>query len=149
MQTPKEIADSFRVLDFHDDTFAGMRVLPVQSRENDTSSVVEIELLQRSDKKPRVLRFVGCVNLRVAMDFDILADNFPINTSGVDADTNPNRIKNLMESQKRDWTISYASGLTTVFMKKLELLEEFVFFRVQFFGGAVEIVAKMYQVENR
>jgi hypothetical protein len=149
MQTPKEIADSFRVLDFHDDTFAGMKVLPAQSRDDTTGSVVEIELLERSDKKPRVLRFIGCVNLRVAMDFDILADNFPINTSQVDADTNPNRMKNLMESQKRDWTISYASGMTTVFMRKLELLEEFVFFRVQLFGGAIEIVAREYQVENR
>jgi|SRR5882724_4090628 len=148
MQTPKEIADSFRVLDFHDDTFAGLKVLPAQLQDAATGSAVEIELLQRSDKKPRVLRFVGCVNLRVAMDFDILADNFPINTSGVDADINPNRMKNLMESQKRDWTVSYASGMTTVFMRKLESLEEFVFFRVQLFGGAIEIVARMYQLES-
>jgi len=149
MQTPKEIADSFRVLDFHDDTFAGMKILPAQARDDATGSVIEIELLHCSDKKPRVLRFVGCVNLRVAMDFDVLANNFPINTSHVDADTNPNRMKNLMESQKRDWDLNYASKMVTPLMKKLELLGEFVFFRLQFFGGVIEIAARTYQVENR
>jgi hypothetical protein len=149
METPKEIAASFRVLDFHDDTFAGMKVLPAQSRGDTASSVVEIELLQCSDRKSRVLRFVDCVNLRVAMDFDVLADNFPINTSGVDADINPNRVKNLMESQKRDWDLTYGSKMVTPLMKKLELLGEFVFFRAQFFGGVVEVVARTYQVENR
>ena len=38
-------------------------------------SVVEIQLLQYSEKKLCSIRFSGCTNLRVAMDFDVLAQN--------------------------------------------------------------------------
>ena len=37
-----------------------------------------------------------CRNLRIAMDFDVLAGNLPPNTSGVDAHTNHNRIRDLI-----------------------------------------------------
>src|SRR5204863_6457099 len=100
-------AESFRQLDFHDFTLVAVRILPGQRRAEVELSVVEIELLQYSEKAPKVIRFTGCRNLRVAMDFDVLAGNFPPNTSGVDAHTNLNRIRDLMQSQKKDCGVEY------------------------------------------
>jgi len=148
MSTLGESAEAFRNLDFHDDTLVGMRVLPAQSRGDGMSSAVEIQLLHDSEKKMRVIRFSGCTNLRVAMDFDVLAGNLPPNTSRVDAHTDPTRMRNLMQSQEKDWGVNYAGTSTSPLTKKLATLDELVFFRVQFFGGAVDVVARGYKVET-
>jgi hypothetical protein len=148
MPTPDTTADAFRRLDFHDDTFVGVKVLPAQRRDEATRSGVEIQLRQYSANTLRVIRFSGCTNLRVAMDFDVLAGNLPPNTSSVDADTNSNRIRDLMQSQKKDWGVDYVGTAVSPLTQKLAALNELVFFRVQFCGGAVEVIAREYQVES-
>jgi hypothetical protein len=148
MPTPEAIAESFRALDFHDDTFVGMRVLPAQRRGEAIRSVVEIQLYKYSETKLRVIRFSGCTNLRVAMDFDVLAENLPANTSGINASTNLNRIRDLMQSQKKDWDVQSAGTAVSPLSKKLAALDELLFFRVQFCGGAVDVIAREYQVES-
>lgn len=80
------------------------------------------------------------------MDFDILAANLPLNTAGVDAHTNLNRMRDLMQSQKRDWGVEYAGTSTSPLRNKLAALNELVFFRVQFLGGVLEVIAREYQV---
>jgi len=147
MPTPETIAESFRDLNFHDDTFVDLRVLAPEAREEGVRSVVEIQLLQYSDKKLRSIRFSGCRNLRVAIDFDVLAHNLPPNTSGVDAHTNPNRMRDFMQSQKKDWDADYNSGSESPLTKKLATMDHFVSFRVQFFGGAIDVIAQDYTVE--
>jgi hypothetical protein len=87
MATPQTIAQNFRELDFHDDSFVDLRVSPAPSRDQDPPAVVEIQLRQYSERKLRSLRFSGCRNLRVALDFDVLAHNLPPNTAAVDAHT--------------------------------------------------------------
>ena len=82
------------------------------------------------------------------MDFDVLADNLPPNTSRVDAHTDLTRIRSLMQSQENDWDVNYAGTSTSPLTKKLPMLDELVFFRVQFFGGAVDVVARGYKVEK-
>ena len=141
------ITESFRKLNFHEDTLIDLRVLPAQRREDGANSVIEIQLHQYSGKELRRIRFTGCTNLRVAMDFDVLAGNFPTNTSRLDAHTDANRIRKLMQSQKRDWDVVYAPGETTPLTTKLAALDGLVSFRVQFFGGAVDIIARDYRVE--
>jgi len=84
MPSRETIAGSFRNLDFHDDTLIDLRVVPAQQPEEASKSVVGIKLYRYLAKQPCVIRFSGCVNLRVAMDFGVLADNAPTNTSGVD-----------------------------------------------------------------
>lgn len=145
---PEATAEAFRRLDFHDETLVGMRVLPALRREEAIRSVVEIQLHQYCQNTLRVIRFSGCTNLRVAMDFDILTHNLPPNTSGVDAHTNLNRMRDLMQSQKKDWGVEYADASASPLAEKLAGLDELVFFRVQFFGGAVEVVARDYVVEK-
>ncbi len=147
MPAPHTIAESFRQLDFHDDTFIDLRVLPGQSREGPAQSLVEIQLLHYSEKKVRYLRFSGCANLRVAMDFDVLAQNLPPNTSRVEAHTNLNQMRDLIRLQKKDWDITYAPGVESPLTSKLAAMDDFVAFRVQFFGGVVDVIARDYEVE--
>jgi hypothetical protein len=141
------IAESFRQLDFHDDTFAGMRVLPSQSRSDNTGSVVELQILQYAKQERKVLRFIGCANLRVGVDFDVLAHNLPPNTSGVDAHTDKDEMWTLMQSQTRDWGVKYAADMGTPLDTKIQVMNELVCFRVQLCGGVVEIIARRYEVE--
>ena len=148
MPTPEITAEAFRRLDFHDDTFVGMRVLPAQRRGEAVKSVVEIQLHQYSENTLRVIRFAGCANLRVAMGFDVLVGNLPPNTSSVDAQTDLNRSRDLMQSQKPDWGVEYVGEAVSPLINKLGALDELVFFRVQFCGGAVDVIAREYQVES-
>jgi hypothetical protein len=144
MPTPETIAQTFKYLDFHDDTFVEMKVLPSQYRGDGGRSLVEIRLSNASGM--RTIRFLGCANLRVAMDFDVLAGNLWPNTSSVDAHTHCGRMRNLMESQKTDWGVTYAKTAKSPLPDKLAALNELVSFRVQFLGGAVDVIAKEYQV---
>jgi hypothetical protein len=147
MPSPETIAKSFRELDFHDDTFIDLRVVPSrQSGDGPQQSLVEIELLHYSEKKVSHIRFFGCANLRVAMDFDVLAQNLPSNTSRVEAHTNLNQLRDLIHAQKKDWDLTYAPGESPL-TQKLAAMGELVAFRVQFFGGVVDVVARNYQVE--
>ena len=82
------------------------------------------------------------------MDFDVLAGNLPPNTSSVDASTNLNRIRDLIQSQKEDWHVKYAGTAVSPLTKKLAALEELLFFRVQFCGGPVDVIAREYHVES-
>jgi len=148
MRNTPAIAESFRQLDFHDDTFVSMSVSPAQTRGDTAGSVVEIRLLQYSEKKRRVLRFIGCANLRVGIDFDVLANNLPPNTSGVEAHTDKDTMWGLMQSQTRDWGVKYAADMSTPLDRKAQVMNELVCFRVQLCGGVVEIIARRYEVQS-
>jgi len=148
MQTPAAIAKRFCDLDFHDNTFTSMKVLPAQTRGDNAGSVVEIQLLQYSEQKKRVVRFSGCANLRVGVDFDVLTNNLPPNTSGVEAHSDTNKMWGLRQSQTRDWGVQYAADMSTPLDGKLDVMNEFVCFRVQLCGGVVEIIARQYHVES-
>ena len=147
MPSPETIAKSFRELDFHDDTFIDLRVLPSGASEEAAQALVEIQFLHYPEKKPCYIRFFGCANLRVAMDFDVLAQNLPPNTSRVEAHTNLNQMRDLMHSQKKDWDLTYAPGVESPLARKLAAMGELVAFRVQFFGGVVDVIARNYEVE--
>jgi hypothetical protein len=146
MRTPETTAESFRDLDFHDDTCVAIRILPPQRRGETNASAVEIELLQYSQNALRVVRFSGCRNLRVAVDFDVLAGNLPPNTSGVDAHTNLNRMRDLVQSQTKDWGVEYEGTSVSPLVGKLTELGELVCFHIQFFGGAIDVIARDYSV---
>ncbi len=147
MPTSKAIAERFRELDFHDDTFLSMSVLPAQTRNDVTGSVIEISLSPPQSHSKRLVQFIGCANLRVALDFDVLAHNFPPNTSRADAHVDRNLMRELMHSQERDWGVNYSS-MCSPLDKKLQVMDELVCFRLQFSGGAVEIIAREFLIEN-
>lgn len=148
MPSPASIAESFRGFDFHDDTFVDLRVLPSQLPGEGDQSLVEIQFLQYSETKTRCIRFFGCANLRVAMDFDVLAQNFPTNTSRLEAHTNLNQIRDLIISQKKDGDVAYAPGVESPVTRKLAAMNDLVSFRVQFVGGAVDVIARNYEIQT-
>ena len=53
-----------------------------------------------------------------------------------------------MQSQKNDWGVEYVGEAVSPLAQKLAAVSELVFFRVQFCGGAVEVIAREYQVES-
>ena len=147
VNTSKAIAQRFSNLDFHDDTFVSMTILPTQTRDDITGSVIEVRLSPYQSQNQRVLQFIGCANLRVGLDFDILASNLPPNTSGVESHLDANLIRALILSQKIDWDVGYGS-MKSPLDDKLEVMDELVCFRIQFFGGAVEIIAREFLIED-
>ena len=56
-------------------------------------------------------------------------------------------MRELMQSQKRDWDVGYGS-MRSPLDDKLEAMDELVCFRVRFFGGAVEIIAREFLIED-
>lgn len=124
-----------------------MTVQPTQTRGDVTGSVIELRLSPYHSQKQRLVQFIGCANLRVALDFDVLASNLPPNTSGVESHVDAHLMRELMQSQKRDWDVGYGS-MRSPLDDKLEAMAELVCFRVQFFGGAVEIIAREFLIED-
>ena len=147
MPTAKDIAARFRDLDFHDDTFVGMSISPTQARGDAAGSVIEIRLSPHQSQVKRLLQFIGCTNLRVALDFDVLAGNLPPNTSRVDAHGDAALMRELMQAQKRDWDVGYGS-MRSPLDDKLDAVDELVCFRVHFFGGVVEVIAREFLIER-
>jgi len=153
MDTPHQVAERFRRLDFHDDTLVDMTIFPPQPRGKDgrrrgrgESSIVEIRLFRYWENTLRTIRFSGCANLQIAMDFDVLADHVPPNTARVGAHADLDAIEALVLSQERESVVLYQPESSSPLYAKLEKLGELISFRVQFFGGAVEVLARRYRV---
>jgi len=144
MSTPQEVTDKFNELNFHDDTLTNVKILPSQKPKNGGESIVEVRVSRSG--KVRTVQFFGCANLRVAMDFDVLADNLDPNTSGASAHTDAERIRDLMRAQETDWDVGYGGTSTSPLTRKIAAVDELVFFRVQFFGGVVEVIARDYRM---
>lgn len=146
MRSPEAVAKAFKQFYVHDDTFVAIRVLPAQRRGKMGASVVEIELLKCGEHTRRIVRFTGCRNLRIAIDFDVLAKNLPQNTAGVGADRNRKRMRDFMRSQKKDWNVEYTRTSPSPLVRKLNEIGRLGWFRIQLFGGAVDVIARDYTV---
>ena|SRR5215469_15008062 len=148
------IAQRFRRLNFHDDTLIELRVLPAHHdkkrlRGRNVKSIVELRLFRYWENTSRLIQFHRCANLRVSIDFDVLADNLPPNTSHVGADTNQMRMRRLIKSQKADWDVTYEfPDAWHPMTEKLRSLGDLVYFRVQLFGGVVDVIARRYEVKR-
>jgi hypothetical protein len=146
MSTPEATAEAFRDLDFHDNTLVGISVLPPQHNAETETSSIEIALRQYSQDTRQIVRFRGCRNLRIAMDFDVLVGNLPTNMSGVDAHTNLSRMRDFMQSQQTDWGVDYMGTSVSPLAGKLTQLGGLVCFRLQFLGGRVDVIAQDFAV---
>jgi hypothetical protein len=145
MPTPKEIAARFSAIDAHDDTVEGFVILPPTGRRNRTT--VEVTLFRHWKNTRRVIRFSDCANVGVALDGDILAHNWPINTHSLDATTDRAEIESLMRWNKRSWNVRYDKSIDP-FRRKLASAKRSVLFRVRIFGGLLAIVARSFTVRR-
>jgi hypothetical protein len=141
------VADRFSKLDFHDDGLTSLRIHPPQSQNNFTR--IEFEFQDDSTDSPKVLSFHSCANFRFVMDFDVLADNWHFgNTEASVAKTEVARMRKFVKAQMSHWRTTYMppTPKDKPIRKKLESIRSYILFRVAFFGGTAEVLAKNYRL---
>jgi hypothetical protein len=142
-----DVANKFNKLDFHDDAFNTLRIYPPRSRHN--FARVEFEFKDDSTESIKVLTFYSCANFRFVTDFDVLGDNWHIgNTKASVANTDVKHMTKFVRSQLSHWRTTYMPPMpkNKPISKKLASIRTYVLFRVAFFGGTAEILAKNYKV---
>jgi hypothetical protein len=143
MKASERRAEAFRRLDLHDDTLLDLRLIPPSCRRDYSS--LRVELLRGKDR--RVLIFGECLNVVVRVDCDVLGENWPDNTSGVAADTRPQALAKFALKQRHLWDVEYETidgRGTSPMPKKLQRMSRYVLYRLQFFGGRVEALARTF-----
>lgn len=142
MRTPSKIAADFMAIDAHDDTIEAINIIPAFGR---TSCKVELMLYRHWENKRRLLQFTGSANVGVTADTTVLLDNAPNNTCGLEATASIEDIMKIMRSQKKAWNVTYQK-LIDPLPAKLSSASNYVLFRVRFFGGILEVVAKSFKI---
>ena len=141
------LADRFNELDFHDDALTGLRVHPPHNRNNFTR--IDFELRDDSSGSAKVLSFKGCANFRFVVDFDVLADHWHFgNTKSSVAKTDVQQMETFVRSHMSHWRTTYMPSTREdkPIRKKLSSLRSYVLFRVAFFGGTEDVLAKNYKL---
>ncbi len=96
-----------------------------------------------------MLSFHSCANFRFVMDFDVLADNWYFgNIAASVAKTDVKRISKFVRVQMSHWRTAYMPPLQKdkPVRRKLASLRSYILFRVAFFGGTAEVLAKNYRL---
>jgi hypothetical protein len=143
------VADRFNKLDFHDDGLVGLTIHPPRGRNNVTR--IDFELRDDSTDSVKVLLFHTCANFRFVMDFDVLADNwYGGNTESSVAKTDVMRMRKFVTAQRSHWRTTYMPPIPKdkPVRRKLATLRSFILFRVAFFGGTAEILARNYRLRR-
>lgn len=149
MRDKHQIMAAFNAYNLHDDTVQAVRILPSPSRRR--QSTVEIDLTEYVSDKPRRLRLTGCANLSFIADFDVLTDNAFANTEGVQASGDEERIRQIVTAQMAHLNLDYGDSDEEPdehhpTRRKLADLSPFILFRVTFYGGTLEVVARGFQI---
>ena len=145
MPRATDIVDRFNAVDAHDDTVEGIFIVPAATRRS--ASTLEITLFRHWENKRRVLQINGCVNMALSVDMTVLADNAPNSTASVEAIAAVERIEKIMRGQKKNWNVTYEKAIDPLPVK-LANAEKYVLFRVRFFGGALEVVARSFKIRR-
>src|ERR1700733_6148739 len=142
------VAAKFNKLDFHDDALISVRIGAPSNRKNFTR--IDFEFRDDGTKAVKILSFHTCANFRFIMDFDVLAYTWFFGTEGSVAKTDAQLMKKFVRSQMSHWRTAYMPPLPTdkPIRKKLTSIRHYVLFRVTFFGGTAEILAKNYKLRN-
>jgi hypothetical protein len=140
------VASEFNKLNFHDDQLTSVRIHPPRSHKNLTR--IDFEFQDDTTGKVKVVSFRSCANFRFVMDFDVLADQWWCGTSAAVAQTDLRRITKLVAAQRRHWRTKYMPPLRQdhPIRTKLKSIRDYVLFKVSFFGGTAEILAKSYRL---
>ena len=79
-----------------------------------------------------------------------LADNWPFNTESSLAKTDVTRMRKFVKAQMAHRRTTYMPPMKKdkPVRKKLASLRSYILFRVAFFGGTAEILAKHYRLER-
>jgi hypothetical protein len=142
------VAASFNKRDFHDDALLSVGVHPSRTRSNLTR--IDFQFRDDSTGDRKLLSFHGCANFRFLMDFDVLADRWYFGTSGSVARSDDRRMKKFVTAQKSHWRTMYMppTPKDMPIQEKLKSIRSYVLFRLAFFGGTAEILAKNYSLRG-
>jgi hypothetical protein len=141
------VATKFNKLDFHDDTLIALRVYPPRSRNNLTN--IDFEFRDDSTTRRKTLSFRSCANFRFVMDFDVLADQWFFGTHGSRAHADPRSMLKFVRNQMPHWRVEYMPPMPKdkPIRRKLQSIRNYMLFRIAFFGGTAEILAKRYTIK--
>lgn len=141
-------AESFLEHNFHDAVLKGIHVNPGQSRGS--RSTVRVTLLDYDEDQIIDIRFNHAGNISFVGDFDVLRDNSGAgNTSHTEATEDPEIHIKIIKKQQKAWNVGYAKGTVSPIKKKMEKLEEYVSYRIAFFGATLEVLAKECLISKR
>lgn len=147
----QQIIAAFNARSLHDDTVHAVRIVPSTSRRR--QSYVEVDLTEYVTNQRRLLRLTGCANLSFIADFDVLTNNAFANTERVQAIGDENRIRQIMSAQMAHLNLDYVDehgepdpGHPT--RKKLCDVSPYILFRITFYGGTLEVVARGFQLTH-
>ncbi len=141
------ICRRFNRLDFHDDNLLSITILPPRTKTN--KAVLKLALRDYATGKTKTLSFRGCGNLRITMDFDVLADNWFAQTDQTRCDASPNRMRRYVRAQAAHWRVRYMppTPKNKPVRKKLSQIERYQLFTIAFFGGYGRGQAKRFDVK--
>lgn len=147
----EQIVAAFNARSLHDDTVHALRIVPSTSRRR--HSRVEIDLTEYVTDRPRRLVLTGCANLSFVADFDVLTDNAFANTEAVFASIDEERIHQIMVAQMAQLNVEYhdEEGHPSDWhptQRKLADLSVYILFRITFYGGTLEVVARGFTLTH-
>jgi hypothetical protein len=142
------VAARFSELSFHDDNLESVTVYPPPSWDNRTR--IDFRLRDDSTGKEKLLSFLGCANIRYVMDFDVMAHNSFAQTNSSNATVDAGRMKRFVLSQTTHWHTKYMPPFAEdePVKKKLSAIGDYSLFKITFFGGTAEILAKSYKLRR-
>lgn len=103
-------------------------------------------MTQYADDKRRCLTLTGCANVSFVADFDVLLNNAFASTEWGQADGSEDRIREIMTGQMPHLNIDYDPASFHPTKRKMDDLTPYIVFRIQFFGGTLEVVARGFKL---
>lgn len=146
-QSRKRIARG-NTLDLHDDNLLDINIHLSRAKINTTR--IEFRFRDDSTKAEKVVSFGGCANIRYIMDFDVLAANWFAQTKQVMSEVDPNRMRRFVQAQTSHWHVKYMPPMPSdkPIRKKLSAIGSYRLFKISFFGGTAEILARSVSLKG-
>lgn len=143
----KETSRRFNQVDLHDDNLLSVTVRPPLTKTG--SATIDFRFRDYGTSKTKVLSFLGCGNLRMLMDFDTLAANWFAQTEDVSSQVDSTRMRKFVRAQRTHWHVRYMppTSPNKPIRGKLSRIGSYCLFKVTFFGGTAEILAKNFALK--
>lgn len=143
----KNGASGTESLNLHDDNLVSINVSLSKGRINTTR--IELVFCDNSTGGAKRLSFKGCANVRYIMDFDVLTANWFAQTERFDREADPIKMRRFVQTQAAHWHVRYMppQPKDKPIRKKLSSIRSYRLFRIRFFGGTAEILARNLSID--
>ena len=139
-----KIIDKYLNYNFHDSTLESLNIRPSNKYDNEKATI-NIKVSDPNKKDINII-FHECANLSFNADFDTLKDNSGFgNTSHTEATDDIQYLTKVIQNAVDHINIEY-EGLASPIDRKLENVTDYICFKILFFGGTFEVIAKQFEV---